>query len=114
MLVQLILILGVAGIAAALVPLLPDLRYVVNYGLTMMFFMSGIFFSLSDMSPEAQQVLMLNPMLLVIDGYRAVLLHSTAPSMLHMGAVAGGSALTLLVVWHLFRRFDRIYPRVIG
>lgn len=112
--VQLLLILAIGGLAAALVPLLPDLRYVVNYGMTMMFFMSGIFFSLSDMSPEAQQVLMLNPMLLVIDGYRAVLLHNVAPSMVHLGAVAGFSALMLLLVWQLFRRFDRIYPRVIG
>ena len=71
--VQLLLIIGVSGLASALVPLLPDLRYVVNYGLMMLFFMSGIFFSLADMSPQAQQILMLNPMLLVIDAYRAVL-----------------------------------------
>ena len=112
--VQLLLILAVGGLAAALVPLLPDLRYVVNYGMTMMFFMSGIFFSLSDMSPEAQQYLMLNPMLLVIDGYRDVLLHNTAPSLQHMGAVAGASVVLLLLVWQMFKRFDRVYPRVIG
>ncbi len=112
--VQLLLILAIGGLAAALVPLLPDLRYVVNYGMTMLFFMSGIFFSLEDMSPEAQQFLMLNPMLLVIEGYRAVLLDGVAPSFSQLGAVAGVSLALLVIVWQLFQRFDRVYPRVIG
>jgi lipopolysaccharide transport system permease protein len=112
--VQLLLTLAVGGLASALVPLLPDLRYVVNYGMTMLFFMSGIFFSLEDMSPEAQQYLMLNPMLLVIDSYRAVLLDATEPVLIHLGAVAAGSALLLVLVAFLFHRFDRVYPRIIG
>ena len=114
MLVQLLLILGVSGIAAALVPLLPDLRYVVNYGLTMMFFMSGIFFSLSDMSPEAQAYLMLNPMLLLIDAYRAVLLEASMPSLWHLLWVGLASLVMLLAASLLFLRFDRVYPRVMG
>ena len=114
LLVQLLLTLAISGVAAALVPLLPDLRYVVNYGMTMLFFLSGIFFSLDDMSAEAQQLLMWNPMLLVIDAYRSILIDSAAPSLAHLSAVAGGSVLGLaLAVW-LFKHFDRVYPRVIG
>ncbi len=114
MLVQLLLITAAGGLAAALVPLIPDLRYVVGYGLTMMFFMSGIFFSLADMSPEAQRYLMLNPMLLIIDAYRDILLQSTAPSGMHLTVVAFGSTVVLVAVAWLFHRFDRFYPRVIG
>ena len=113
-LVQLLLTLAIGGLAAALVPLLPDLRYVVNYGMTMLFFMSGIFFSLQDMSPEAQKLLMLNPVLLIIDSYRAVLLDASAPSLAHLGAVTAGALSLLALVAVLFRRFDRVYPRVIG
>ena len=113
-LVQLLLIIGVGGLAAALVPLLPDLRYVVNYGLMMLFFMSGIFFSLSDMSPEAQRYLVFNPMLLVIDAYRAVLLDAAMPSMSRLAAVASASVAMIFAAIYLFRRFDRVYPRVMG
>ena len=112
--VQLLLIIGVSGLASALVPLLPDLRYVVNYGLMMLFFMSGIFFSLADMSPQAQQILMLNPMLLVIDAYRAVLLDGVAPSFTQLAAVAAASLLMTAVGGWIFTRFDRVYPRVMG
>jgi lipopolysaccharide transport system permease protein len=114
LLVQLLLIMAVGGLAAAWVPLLPDLRYVVNYGLTMLFFMSGIFFSLSDMSPDAQAVLGLNPMLIVIEAYRAVLLYGTAPEFSGLLVVAMVCVLVIFGVALFFRRFDRTYPRVIG
>lgn len=111
---QLALILGVGGLAAALVPLLPDLRYVVTYGLTMLFFMSGIFFSLADLSPQAQFYLAFNPMLHIIDGYRAVLLHGQTPDLASLGLVTLASAAMVGVAALLFGKFDRIYPRVIG
>ncbi|MEM0955803.1 MAG: ABC transporter permease [Pseudomonadota bacterium] len=112
--VQLVLTLAVSGIASALVPLLPDLRYVVNYGMTMLFFLSGIFFSLEDMSPEAQRLLMWNPMLLVIEAYRSILIDAAAPSLRQLAAVAAGSVVALVLAALIFRRFDRVYPRVIG
>jgi len=113
-LVQAFLILAVGGFAAALVPLIPDLRYVVNYGLTMLFFMSGIFFSLADMSPEAQAVLVYNPMLLLIDAYRDVLLYGRIPELLPLLAIFLISFAALFLLALIFTRFDRIYPRVIG
>lgn len=114
MFIQLLLILAVGGLAAALVPLVPDLRYVVNYGMTMLFFLSGIFFSLSDMSPEAQALLQFNPMLVLIDAYRAVLLHGAWPEPYPLVRIALASFAVLLLVAALFQRFDRVYPRVVG
>ncbi len=114
LLLQLLLILGVAGLAAALVPLLPDLRYVVSYGMTMLFFMSGIFFSLSDLSAQAQFYLMFNPVLHVIEAYRSVLLYSAAPDWAPLGWVALASLLMLLAAALVFVKFDRTYPRIIN
>ena len=110
---QLLLILAVGGLAAALVPLLPDLRYVVSYGLTMLFFMSGIFFSLSDLSAEAQFYLKFNPMLHVIEAYRSILLHGAVPDLGVIGAVMLGSLALLVGVAAMFHRFDRTYPRIV-
>lgn len=114
LLVQLLLILAAGGIAAAVVPLVPDLRYVVNYGMTMLFFLSGIFFSIDEMSPEAQALLELNPVLLVIEAYRDVLLQGAAPDYSSLAAVAAGSVVLLAVAVMLFWRLDRVYPRVVG
>ena len=110
---QLLLILAVGGLAAALVPLLPDLRYVVSYGLTMLFFMSGIFFSLSDLSAEAQFYLKFNPMLHIIEAYRSILLHGAVPDFGGLGVVMLGSLVLLVGVAVMFHKFDRTYPRIV-
>ena len=110
---QLLLILAVGGLAAAVVPLLPDLRYVVSYGLTMLFFMSGIFFSLSDLSEEAQFYLKYNPMLHIIEAYRSILLHGAVPDLRGLGLVMLGSLAVLVGVVVMFHRFDRTYPRIV-
>lgn len=114
MAVQLMLTLAVGGLAAAIVPLIPDLRYVVNYGMTMLFFMSGIFFSLADLSPEAQAYLVFNPVLQIIDAYRAVLLHGQAPVLYPLAVIVLVSLVLLVGVLGIFKYFDRVYPRVIS
>ena len=82
--------------------------------MTMLFFMSGIFFSLSDLSAEAQLYLMFNPVLHVIEGYRAILLHGTVPDLVPLAWVALASTLMLASAALLFLVFDRTYPRIIN
>ncbi|MEM1412051.1 MAG: ABC transporter permease, partial [Pseudomonadota bacterium] len=110
---QLVLTVGTACLAAALVPLMPDLRYVVNYGLIMLFFMSGIFFSLSELAPEAQALLAINPLLQLIDGYRAVLLDAQPPPVDAVLVVLLTATAVCAMAFWLMRRFDRVYPRLV-
>lgn len=113
-LVQFVLTLGAAGVVAAVVPFLPDLRYLVIYGMTMVFFMSGIFYHIETMSPRAQAYLKLNPAVVLIYDYRAVLLHGQAPGLHGIAYVLGLGLILTVLSWWLLRRFDRSYPRVIG
>jgi lipopolysaccharide transport system permease protein len=92
----------------------PDLRYIVNYGMTMLFFLSGIFFSVDAMTPEAQSLLRLNPVLVVIEAYRDVLLNGTWPPYLPLAAIGVTSSALIILVAVIFRRLDRVYPRVVG
>lgn len=111
---QLVLTWGASGVVAAVVPFLPDLRYLVIYGMTLIFFMSGIFYHIETMSPQVRAYLELNPAVVLISDYRAVLLHGHAPGLRGVAYVFGlGAGLTILS-WWLLRRFDRAYPRVIG
>jgi lipopolysaccharide transport system permease protein len=114
LLLQLILICGMAGLAAAVVPIIPDMKYVIDYGMTLAFFMSGIFFDIHDLTPEIQHLLRYNPMVVLIESYRDVLLYARWPdwhALLMVGyeAVALFAAMLLLLV-----RLDRYYPRVVG
>ena len=111
---QSVLIFGGACIVAGLVPFVPDFRYVVNYGMTMLFFLSGIFYDIGDLAPEVQAYLKFNPVVILISIYRNVLLEGLSPGPKDL-MLLGGIAIVLLVVGILIlKRYDRVYPRVIG
>ncbi len=113
MLVQTLFIYGVALLVASLVPLLPDIRLLIDNGLLVMFFASGIFFDISERAAHVQEVLYLNPMAVLITAYRDVLLSGTTPQAFGLLWVSALSILMILLGLRLFRRFDCAYPKLI-
>jgi lipopolysaccharide transport system permease protein len=111
--VQAFLILGVSMLVSALVPFFPDLKFIVQTGLTIMFFASGIFFSIGDVVlPEHRYLMFLNPMAGLIELYRDVLIYEKWPDWLYLFKVLVFSftlsGLGLMMIW----RFDKQYPRI--
>lgn len=111
---QLLFTWGAAALVAAVVPFLPDLKYLVTYGMTMIFFMSGIFYHIEGMSPRVQEYLKLNPAVVLVYDYRAVLLHHRAPGWRGILYVFVLGLVLSIFAWWLLRRLDRAYPRVVG
>ena len=114
LLLQLILICGMAGFAAAVVPIIPDLKYVIEYGMTLAFFMSGIFFDIHDLTPEIQHLLMYNPMVVLIESYRDILLYARWPNWEALLTVACEAVVMFGLMLVLIVKLDRYYPRVAG
>lgn len=114
LLIEFLLICAVSGFGAALVPIIPDAKYLVNYGMTLLFFLSGIFFDINDIAPEIQVYLRWNPMVTIIDGHRAVLLYGEAPDMTGLIWVGGASLILFVLMFFLLVKLDRFYPRVVG
>lgn len=109
---QALVVVGVALTLAAVVPLWPDLMLLVNNGLMLMFFLSGVFFDTGAAPGWVHDALMLNPMAPLLEAWRAVLLGQSWPDgpWLVWAALCGGG-LIALGLW-LLRRFDRYYPRL--
>jgi lipopolysaccharide transport system permease protein len=114
LLLQLILIFGMAGIAAAVVPVIPDLKYIIEYGMTMAFFLSGIFFDIHELTPEIQNILMYNPMVVLIESYRDILLYARWPNWHALLIVSIEAAALFGVMLILLIKLDRYYPRAVG
>ena len=110
---QLLVTLAIGSVLAAFVPFVPDLRLLIDNGMTLLFFMSGIFFDISSASPELKTYLYLNPMAGIIDNYRAVLLDGVWPDWPMLGTVFSVSLPGLALGGYLLRRFDRTYIKVI-
>jgi lipopolysaccharide transport system permease protein len=113
-LVQLLWVYSLSGLAAAVVPFIPDVRYLVNYGMTLLFFMSGIFFDIRDMEPEIQKILYFNPVAAIIDQYRLVILHGESPAATTLLTLTVVALLLAVLVQLMYKKFDKQFPRVVG
>ena len=109
--VQFLMILAVGSTVAFACCWVRDLRFIVRSGLTLMMFCSGIFYSIEGMRPEHQELFRLNPMFVMIEQYRAVLLYASAPDLLWCGRVAAVALLWLLGIRLAFERFDMTLTR---
>lgn len=112
--VQLVLIFGCATAVAAVLPFLPDLRYLINSGLQLMFFGTGIFFDIDEVFiPRHRGIVYLNPVAGLIKNYRTVLLEGDWPDWPYLAGALGFSALLASVAILIVRRLDYVYPRYV-
>jgi lipopolysaccharide transport system permease protein len=110
--IQFCLVLGAGSSVAAVVPFVPDLKILINNGLTLLMFLSGIFYSISDAPPSVQPLFLMNPMAALIDTYRQILIEGVWPDWGSLLIVALISAALLSIASFGLRRFDRLYPKL--
>ena len=108
---QLTLTLAVACTVALVCCWIRDVRFMVRSGLTLMMFCSGIFFAIDDMPSAYQQVFRLNPMAILIEDYRQVLLSGTIPEILSSVRIAALSITWLYAMKWAYGRWDLTLTR---
>ena len=112
-LTQLFLITSITCLMAAVMPFFPDFKFILNNILIMLFFLSGIIFDISS-SPEAiQKILILNPLAALIQMFRMLLLKGLTPDWYEVFLINIFSFVVFFVALAIFRKFDRIYPKII-
>ena len=112
-LTQLLLIVAVTSLLAAVMPFFPDLRVILDNVLMMFLFLSGIFFDIAKLPANVQEYLMLNPMAALIVMYRKVLLEGVPPDWQQVFGILSFSAAVMILAAWFFRRFDRVYPKIV-
>lgn len=114
LLFQFIVMFGIGAILASVIPIIPDIRQVVDNVMLLLFFLSGIFFDLNEIADETKKdLLLLNPMATMIDSYRRLIQRDEMLdfNMLAIWGIVGiVSTITAILI---IRRFDRIYPRIL-
>ena len=111
-LTQLIFIIAIGFLLAAVIPFVQDLKQVVDNLLMLMMFMSGIFFNAEHIPDSMRFAFELNPMAVLIGAYRAILLDGQWPNWGHLGYSLLVSLPLLLIAGMIFRRFERHYPKL--
>jgi lipopolysaccharide transport system permease protein len=87
------MILGIAWIVSALGAYVRDVAPVMTSVVTMLLFVSGIFFPLSALPAWVQDWVMLSPVALPVDMARQVLVFGVAPDWMALAAYAAAAAL---------------------
>jgi lipopolysaccharide transport system permease protein len=111
--VELVLIMGCAFMAAAVTPFLPDFRFLVSTGIQLLMFASGVFYSIELIRPEHRDLFFLNPMASILNSYRTALLYGAWPDWSVLAWVFLGSIIVLLITVFMVLRFDGVYPRLV-
>lgn len=114
LLAQGLLILGSSMLLASIIPFAPDLRKLLDHAMTLGFYLSGIFFAIENLPEAYRSWLYLNPMALMIEQYRTILLDNNPPDFQALGTVALLGLVFLVVGTRLFRRYDSFYASQIS
>jgi lipopolysaccharide transport system permease protein len=106
MILNLALILQVSYILAIIVPFFPDLQTVTDTFLRMMMLFSGIFFAGTQVPADYQLLFYSNPIAVLLESYRDILLYAKAPNFLHLGYVLVVSLILVPVMISINKRLD--------
>lgn len=111
---QLLFVSSLAIFFAALVPFLPDMKFIVTTFTMLMMFASGIFYDPEQfLKPEHKDLFLLNPLASAISMYRGVLMENTLPDWTFLAAMAAACLGALLASIIMLRAFDSRYPRLV-
>jgi lipopolysaccharide transport system permease protein len=111
-LTQLYLIIAFGLLLASVIPFAQDLKQVVDNILMLMMFLSGIFFSAERLPESVRWLFELNPMVLVIDAYRAVLLNNQWPDAMHLLYIVAIATPALAFALLFIHKNERRYPKL--
>jgi len=104
---QLALIVGLSLVVSISVTLISDLRLLIQSLFRMLFFVSGVFFTAERVPAHLLPWFHANPMAVLIEAYRAVILQGQAPDLGRLGTVALTAAVLLLTGGLIHSYFDK-------
>jgi lipopolysaccharide transport system permease protein len=110
---QLLFTVGLCWFLAALGIFVRDLAAVIGYILTLWFFLTPICYSEESLPPAARGILSLNPIFVLVRGYRAIFLEHHAPSFAPLTALWIGSAAAAVLGYAWFHRLRKSFADVI-
>ena len=108
-----LLILSVSVFVAAIVPFLPDLKFVIGILMRAMMFCSGVFFSLAMLPEHIQKYFLLNPMGNIIEQFRQILVYGREPSWESVLGISVVSLLFLFVSIKFVKFNNKVYARLV-
>lgn len=103
----------VANVAALAVPMMPDLKLVMGNLLRVGMYLSGIVYEFRSFPEKLHVYFECNPMAMLLECYRNVLMHHQWPDFTVLGTIFICSLLGLVISSKIFTMFDPLLPRIL-
>jgi lipopolysaccharide transport system permease protein len=103
---------GAGFVVASVVPLLPDLRFVIEQVLFVVMFLSGVVFSLESVPSPIREIMELNPIAVLMEGTRGILMRGEWPNWVGLTKVGVISIAVCLVGIAFVKRLASRYPKL--
>ncbi|HQV71619.1 MAG: ABC transporter permease [Xanthomonadales bacterium] len=103
---------GGGFLMSAVIPLIPDLRFVIEQILTMVMFLSGVVFALDAVPPPLRDWFALNPVVTLLDATRGILMHGQWPDWIALLKVTLVSLVVLVIGIGVVLRLAPRYPKL--
>jgi ABC-type polysaccharide/polyol phosphate export permease len=100
--ISLTFIIGTGLLLSSLTPFLPDLNFLINYAMKLLFYASAVLFSEERIPEKYKLVLILNPIANLIKAFRQIIMNLESPSLYSMlyplvvGIIFGGIGLIII------------------
>jgi lipopolysaccharide transport system permease protein len=104
--VQVVLMSGVVWLTSVATVYLRDTRALVEVGLTLLFYLTPVFYDVHRTPHALRPFLYINPMTTLVDGWRSVLIEGRLPDALGLAVVAVASCALAAVALVVFRRLE--------
>ena len=99
-------------LVGAITPFLPDLKAVIDNGILLLFFISGVFYNINEVQEPLKSYLLLNPMAGLIDEYRNIMIRGVWPDTSRLAIIMGSSIGLGALALVLLKRLDHKYGKV--
>ncbi len=109
----LLLIMGLSWFLAATGVFVRDIGQVITMALTVLLFMSPIFYPLTALPEPIRPYLFLNPITLIVEQVRAVLIWGVQPNWINMGYYSLVSIMTAWMGWTWFNKTRKGFADVL-
>ena len=107
LLIQYILLLGIALIFSAVTVYMRDIQHFIGVVLQLLFYATPIVYSIDTIPENFRWILKWNPMTYIIEGYRAIFYNQTMPDLKSLGVLGIISIIILIVGYLLFNKLQK-------
>ena len=107
LLIQYVLLLGIALIFSAITVYMRDIQHFIGVVLQLLFYATPIVYSIDTIPEGFRWILKWNPMTYIIEGYRAIFYNQTMPDLKALGILGVISIVILIVGYLLFNKLQK-------